>query len=76
MTQSDTPHDGMLRNCGLYLLGALDQAAESAFERHLAGCTECRHECERLGPAASGLAGLDSTDLSRPRRICGDGRAR
>jgi len=66
MTPSDAPHDGMLSNCALYLLGALDPATESTFERHLAGCTECRRECERLGPAASAVAGLDSTDLSSP----------
>lgn len=68
MTQSDAPHDGMLSNCALYLLGALDPGPESAFERHLAGCSECKRECERLGPAASGLAGLDSTDPSAPPR--------
>jgi hypothetical protein len=76
MTQSDAPHDGMLSNCALYLLGALDPAAENAFERHLAGCAECKRECERLGPAASGLAGLDSTDPPAPLRLRGDGGAR
>jgi anti-sigma factor RsiW len=75
MRQSDAPHDGMLSNCALYLLGALDPAAEKTFERHLAGCAECRRECERLGPAASGLAGLDSRDLSAPPRPGGDGGA-
>ena len=62
MTRSDAPHDGMLSNCALYLLGALDPVVESAFERHLAGCAECQDECERLGAAASALAGHGPTD--------------
>jgi anti-sigma factor RsiW len=37
---------------GAYLLGALTDAERSAFERHLAGCAECRHELEALRPAA------------------------
>jgi anti-sigma factor RsiW len=37
---------------GAYLLGALTDAEREAFEAHLAGCAECRHEVERLRPAA------------------------
>jgi anti-sigma-K factor RskA len=37
---------------GAYLLGALTDAERSAFEAHLATCPECRHELERLRPAA------------------------
>jgi anti-sigma-K factor RskA len=35
-----------------YLLGALSDAERASFEQHLAGCPECRHELERLRPAA------------------------
>jgi anti-sigma-K factor RskA len=40
---------------GAYLLGALDESERAAFERHLAGCPECRDEVERLRPAAEAL---------------------
>jgi anti-sigma-K factor RskA len=38
-----------------YLLGALTDRERQAFERHLAGCVECRDEVERLRPAADVL---------------------
>lgn len=65
MMQSDVPHHGMANNCALYVLGALEPAAESAFELHLGDCVECQRECERLGPAAMALARLEPIDLSR-----------
>jgi Anti-sigma-K factor rskA/Putative zinc-finger len=37
---------------GAYLLGALTDPEREAFEAHLATCAECRHEVERLRPAA------------------------
>src|SRR5918997_5717089 len=40
---------------GAYLLGALTDLERQAFERHLAGCPECRDEVERLQPAAASL---------------------
>jgi anti-sigma-K factor RskA len=40
---------------GAYLLGALEESERAAFERHLAGCPECRDEVERLRPAAEAL---------------------
>jgi len=40
---------------GAYLLGALNDLERQAFERHLAGCTECQEEVERLRPAADAL---------------------
>ena len=40
---------------GAYLLGALTDLERQAFERHVAGCAECRDELERLRPAADAL---------------------
>lgn len=40
---------------GAYLLGALTDLERQAFERHVAGCAECRDELERLRPAADVL---------------------
>jgi anti-sigma factor RsiW len=40
---------------GAYLLGALTDLERQAFERHVAGCAECRDELERLRPAADML---------------------
>jgi anti-sigma factor RsiW len=40
---------------GAYLLGALTDLERQAFERHVAGCAECRDELERLRPAAYAL---------------------
>jgi anti-sigma-K factor RskA len=37
---------------GAYLLGALTDAERASFEGHLVDCAECRHEVERLRPAA------------------------
>ena len=42
---------------GAYLLGAMNDLARQAFERHLNGCSECRDEVERLRPAAEALPG-------------------
>lgn len=42
---------------GAYLLGALNELEQHAFERHLAGCSECQEEVERLRPAADALPG-------------------
>jgi anti-sigma-K factor RskA len=40
---------------GAYLLGAQTDLERQAFERHVAGCAECRDELERLRPAADAL---------------------
>jgi hypothetical protein len=37
---------------GAYLLGALSDSERASFEGHLVDCPECRHEVERLRPAA------------------------
>jgi anti-sigma-K factor RskA len=42
---------------GAYLLGALNDLERRAFERHVAGCSECQDELERLRPAADALPG-------------------
>jgi anti-sigma factor RsiW len=47
-----TDHATYMDEVGAYLLGALTDAERSAFERHLETCAECRHELERLRPAA------------------------
>jgi anti-sigma factor RsiW len=48
-------HAGHAEEVGAYLLGALTELERQAFERHLAGCAECRDEVERLRPAADAL---------------------
>jgi anti-sigma-K factor RskA len=48
-------HDTYQDEIGAYLLGALTDLERQAFERHMAGCAECRGELERLGPAADAL---------------------
>jgi anti-sigma-K factor RskA len=42
---------------GAYLLGALPERERHAFERHVADCSECQEELERLRPAADALPG-------------------
>jgi anti-sigma-K factor RskA len=42
---------------GAYLLGALTELERQAFERHVAGCSECQKELRRLRPAADALPG-------------------
>jgi anti-sigma factor RsiW len=48
-------HSGYQEEIGAYLLGALTDLERQAFERHVAGCAECRDELERLRPAADAL---------------------
>jgi hypothetical protein len=48
-------HTSYREEIGAYLLGALTDLERQAFERHLAGCAECRGEIERLRPAADAL---------------------
>jgi len=40
---------------GAFLLGALAEEERIAFELHLESCPDCRHEVERLRPAADAL---------------------
>jgi Anti-sigma-K factor rskA/Putative zinc-finger len=48
-------HTQYREEIGAYLLGALTDLERQAFERHVAGCAECRDELERLRPAADAL---------------------
>jgi len=48
---SDMHHDDV----GAYLLGALEPAEQAEFERHMAGCPECRDEVEQLRLAVDAL---------------------
>ncbi len=50
MTAGD--HTTFRDEVGAYLLGALSDAERASFEGHLVDCAECRHEVERLRPAA------------------------
>jgi hypothetical protein len=47
----------------LYLLGMLDEQADLAFERHLAGCAACQTDCDAYGGLVVGMVGLDEADL-------------
>jgi len=47
--------DRFHEDVGAYLLGALEPAEHAAFERHLAGCPECRADLEELRVAADAL---------------------
>ena len=53
MTARD--HAAYREEIGAYLLGALTDLEQRAFEHHLADCSECREEIERLRPAAESL---------------------
>jgi anti-sigma factor RsiW len=50
-----TDHERHKEDAGAYLLGALEPAEQSAFERHMASCHECRAEVDRLRAAADAL---------------------
>jgi Anti-sigma-K factor rskA/Putative zinc-finger len=52
---SAADHTRYQDDIGAYLLGALTDLEVQAFERHTAGCAECRDEIERLRPAADAL---------------------
>lgn len=51
MSEHEIHHE----DAGAYLLGALDPAEHAAFERHLAGCPDCRADVEELRMAADAL---------------------
>ena len=52
-----TDHTRYRDDIGAYLLDALTELEQQAFERHLRSCTECQEELERLRPAADALPG-------------------
>ncbi|MFD0202508.1 MULTISPECIES: anti-sigma factor family protein [Saccharothrix] len=51
---------------GAYLLGSLDPAERSAFERHVRGCSTCRREMVRLAPLPGLLSQVRLDDLELP----------
>ncbi|MEU5943721.1 zf-HC2 domain-containing protein [Micromonospora sp. NPDC047548] len=59
-----TRDDSIHRVAAQYLLGALDPAAEAAFEQHLGGCPTCQWECDALGPLVSGLSLLPDAEVA------------
>jgi hypothetical protein len=48
-------HSTYREDIGAYLLGALTDLERQAFERHMAGCAECRGQVEQLRAAAESL---------------------
>ncbi|MFI2372209.1 anti-sigma factor domain-containing protein [Streptomyces sp. NPDC018833] len=52
----DDPHLAI----GAYVLHALPDAEEAAFENHLAGCASCRREADRLTPTTALLVAAES----------------
>jgi anti-sigma-K factor RskA len=52
---SSPDHARWAEDVASYLLGALPEAERGAFERHLAGCAECRRDVEELGVAVDAL---------------------
>ncbi|MGA5895288.1 anti-sigma factor [Streptomyces venetus] len=65
MNLADAPH----LDAGAYVLNALPAGEAAAFENHLAGCSQCRLEVERLSEAAVGMGAAEtnapSADLRR-----------
>jgi hypothetical protein len=49
--------------CGLYLIGALDDDTQDAFESHLGRCPSCQDECDDLGPIVTAMSNLSIDDV-------------
>ncbi|WP_199439127.1 zf-HC2 domain-containing protein [Umezawaea beigongshangensis] len=54
---------------GAYLLGSLDPAERSEFERHVSDCARCRDEMVRLAPLPGLLGQLTLDDLPAPEPL-------
>ena len=52
---TDGTHEKYRDSTGAYLLGALPELEERAFERHVMSCAACRDEVERLRPVVEAL---------------------
>ena len=52
---TDDAHEKYRDSTGAYLLGALPELEERAFERHVMSCATCRDDVERLRPAVEAL---------------------
>lgn len=59
MTHHPFAHDD-----AAYVLGALEPAERADFERHLAGCADCRRRVAEVAPLPALLAGLSEHDLA------------
>src|SRR5829696_1548879 len=55
MQASGPGHEHWQDATGAYVLGALDEVEQAAFEEHLVGCPACREEVDQLLPAAQAL---------------------
>ena len=60
----NTDHEHWREELAAYLLGALEPGEAADFERHLAGCEECRTEISWLRPAMQALP--EGVALSEP----------
>ncbi|MFF0204312.1 anti-sigma factor domain-containing protein [Streptomyces sp. NPDC005017] len=65
MTTEDDPHLA----AGAYVLHALPPDEETAFERHLETCPDCRREVAELSETAAGLALIGSEPTPVPDRL-------
>ncbi|MET9730570.1 anti-sigma factor [Streptomyces sp. NPDC006458] len=65
MTPEDDPHLA----AGAYVLHALPQDEEAAFERHLETCPDCRREVAELAETAAGLALIGTEPAPVPDRL-------
>jgi anti-sigma-K factor RskA len=61
-------HDRFVDAAGAYLLGALPELEEQAYERHVMACADCRDEAERLRPAVEALP-RSVTPLNPPESL-------
>ena len=72
-------HTRYQEDIGAYLLGALNDIERKAFERHIAGCSECQEELARAaagGRRAAGLGGAVAGSAAAEGVADGGGRAR
>ncbi|HEY6931813.1 MAG TPA: zf-HC2 domain-containing protein [Marmoricola sp.] len=58
--------DDICTSAGAYVLGALSPEERADFERHLAGCADCRHAVGELAGIPGLLARLSPADLADP----------
>jgi predicted anti-sigma-YlaC factor YlaD len=61
---SQTEHEALHRDLGVYVLGALEPAERDRVERHLSGCVICRDELADLAVLPALLARLDEPTVA------------
>ena len=59
--------DGLHRDVGAYVMGALDADEREAFEAHLAGCERCQADVVAFAPVPGLLARVDIAELEEAR---------